>query len=79
MELSELVVFNGHLYSVDDRTGVVYKVTKDHKGHWKVIPWVILAEGNGEETKGQVLKLKYWLRKSFLSRGHLVSFRRTKV
>ena len=52
MELSELIVFNGHLYTVDDRTGVVYRVGKDKKGRWKVIPWVILADGNGEETKG---------------------------
>ena len=69
MELSELVVFNGHLYSVDDRTGVVYKVTKDHKGHWKVIPWVILAEGNGEETKGQVPKVKILAQKILLKSG----------
>ena len=47
MELSELVVFNGKLYSVDDRTGVVYHVENN-----KVVPWVILSDGNGEETKG---------------------------
>ena len=32
MELSDLAVFNGHLYTVDDRTGVVYKISKDQKG-----------------------------------------------
>ena len=47
MELSELVVFNGKLYSVDDRTGVVYHVENN-----KVVPWVILSDGNGGETKG---------------------------
>ena len=47
MELSELVVFNGKLYSVDDRTGVVYLVENN-----KVVPWVILSDGNGGETKG---------------------------
>ena len=52
MELSELVVFNGNLYTVDDRTGVVYKLSKDIKGRWHVVPWVILADGNGEESKG---------------------------
>ena len=36
MELSDLAVFNGHLYTVDDRTGVVYEISKDQKGHWKV-------------------------------------------
>ncbi|KAL4239927.1 Soluble calcium-activated nucleotidase 1 [Mactra antiquata] len=47
MELSELIVFNGKLYTVDDRTGVVYEIIKD-----KVIPWVILSDGNGKEGKG---------------------------
>lgn len=47
MELSELIVFNGRLYTVDDRTGVVYQIEGS-----KVVPWVILADGNGSETKG---------------------------
>ena len=47
MELSELVIFNGKLYSVDDRTGVVYQIENN-----KVVPWVILSDGNGGETKG---------------------------
>ena len=47
MELSELIAFNGHLYTVDDRTGVVYVLEKG-----KVVPWVILSDGNGGETKG---------------------------
>lgn len=38
MELSELVTFNGALYTVDDRTGVVYKLDGN-----KVVPWVILS------------------------------------
>ncbi|RWS02036.1 hypothetical protein B4U80_03917, partial [Leptotrombidium deliense] len=46
MELSELVVFNGKLYSCDDRTGVVYQI-KDHT----LIPWVILTDGNGSTSK----------------------------
>lgn len=29
MELSELIVFNGKLYSCDDRTGVVYQLIED--------------------------------------------------
>lgn len=48
MELSELVVFNGKLYTVDDRTGIVYEIYKN-----KVIPWVILSDGNGREEKGK--------------------------
>lgn len=47
MELSELVVFNGKLYSVDDRTGVVYNI----KG-LNAVPWVILPDGDGSVSKG---------------------------
>ncbi|KAL0993478.1 hypothetical protein UPYG_G00108530 [Umbra pygmaea] len=47
MELSELVVFNGKLYSVDDRTGVVYHIDGN-----KAVPWVILPDGNGSVSKG---------------------------
>jgi len=45
MELSELVVFNGHLYSCDDRTGIIYEIFIEKK---LAIPWVILPDGNGE-------------------------------
>lgn len=48
MELSELVAFNGKLYSVDDRTGVVYLIEGE-----KVVPWVILPDGDGSVAKGQ--------------------------
>ncbi|XP_061567110.1 soluble calcium-activated nucleotidase 1 isoform X2 [Cololabis saira] len=47
MELSELVVFNGKLYSVDDRTGVVYLIDGN-----KAVPWVILPDGDGSVAKG---------------------------
>ncbi|XP_035387826.1 soluble calcium-activated nucleotidase 1 isoform X1 [Electrophorus electricus] len=47
MELSELIVFNGKLYSVDDRTGVVYHI--DGKN---AVPWVILPDGDGSVSKG---------------------------
>uniref|UniRef100_A0A8C6T9U0 Soluble calcium-activated nucleotidase 1 n=1 Tax=Neogobius melanostomus TaxID=47308 RepID=A0A8C6T9U0_9GOBI len=47
MELSELVAFNGKLYSVDDRTGVVYQIEGD-----KAVPWVILPDGDGSVAKG---------------------------
>lgn len=49
MELSELVAFNGKLYTVDDRTGIVFEITRDHK----VIPWVILPDGDGRVSKGE--------------------------
>lgn len=47
MELSELVTFNGHLLTFDDRTGLVYTIAND-----KAIPWVILLDGDGHSTKG---------------------------
>lgn len=47
MELSELIAFNGRLYTVDDRTGIVYEVIDN-----QVIPWVVLSDGNGREPKG---------------------------
>lgn len=49
MELSELVVFNGKLYTVDDRTGVVYQIEGN-----KVVPWVILPDGDGTVGKGEL-------------------------
>ncbi|KAM4665060.1 soluble calcium-activated nucleotidase 1 [Discoglossus pictus] len=47
MELSELIVYNGKLYSVDDRTGVVYRVEGN-----RAVPWVILTDGDGTVDKG---------------------------
>ncbi|XP_010872604.1 soluble calcium-activated nucleotidase 1 isoform X2 [Esox lucius] len=47
MELSELAVFNGKLYSVDDRTGVVYHIDGN-----RAVPWVILPDGDGSIPKG---------------------------
>ena len=42
MELSELVWFNGAMCTVDDRTGVVYKISESG-----AVPWVILGDGDG--------------------------------
>ncbi|XP_035903168.1 soluble calcium-activated nucleotidase 1 [Anopheles stephensi] len=47
MELSELVVFNGRLLTFDDRTGLVYEIDGE-----KVLPWVLLMDGDGRTTKG---------------------------
>ena len=49
MELSELTAFNGKLYAVDDRTGIVFEITPDHRA----LPWVILADGDGNTEKGK--------------------------
>ncbi|XP_012258133.2 soluble calcium-activated nucleotidase 1 [Athalia rosae] len=47
MELSELVTFDGKLFAMDDRTGMVYSIEGD-----MVYPWVILMDGNGKNAKG---------------------------
>ncbi|XP_077979848.1 soluble calcium-activated nucleotidase 1-like [Glandiceps talaboti] len=49
MELSELQVFNGKLYSIDDRTGVVYQIDGDSA---TAIAWAILPDGDGTAAKG---------------------------
>ena len=76
MELSELIVFNGKLYSCDDRTGVIYQLIEDQTDSlineqnnssqstnkfkidiltnsklFKVLPWVILMDGDGIKEK----------------------------
>ncbi|XP_071444540.1 soluble calcium-activated nucleotidase 1 [Hetaerina americana] len=47
MELSELTVYNGKLITFDDRTGVIYEIDSN-----KLIPWVILPDGDGRASKG---------------------------
>ena len=48
MELSDLVAFNGKLYSCDDRTGVVFEIPPSGD----VRPWVVLQDGDGSVNKG---------------------------
>uniref|UniRef100_A0A7E4V2W3 Soluble calcium-activated nucleotidase 1 n=1 Tax=Panagrellus redivivus TaxID=6233 RepID=A0A7E4V2W3_PANRE len=43
MELSELHSFDGNLITVDDKTGVVYKIRGND-----LIPWLIESDGDGE-------------------------------
>lgn len=49
MELSELIVFNGKLYTCDDRTGIVFEITNFGA---KTIPFVVLQDGDGIQEKG---------------------------
>ena len=47
MELSDVIVFDGNILAADDRTGIVFKIIgKD------VVPWSILADGDGLSSKG---------------------------
>lgn len=48
LELSELIAFNGKLYTCDDRTGIIFEITHDYL----ILPWVILLDGNGQVSKG---------------------------
>ncbi|KAI3415265.1 hypothetical protein GPALN_004879 [Globodera pallida] len=48
MEMSDLCIFDGHLLTVDDRTGFVYRM--DNFTHME--PWVFLKDGPGNVTKG---------------------------
>lgn len=48
MELSDLTVFDGHLLTVDDRTGLIYRI----ENFKDIIPWVLLNDGPGNTTKG---------------------------
>uniref|UniRef100_A0A0K0EMI7 Apyrase n=1 Tax=Strongyloides stercoralis TaxID=6248 RepID=A0A0K0EMI7_STRER len=47
MELSDLKVFDGNLVTIDDRTGLLYKIKKN-----KAYPWVFLNDGSGDTLKG---------------------------
>ena len=49
MELSALVTYHNHLYTFDDRTGLVFELVKGNKA----IPRYILMEGDGNTEKGQ--------------------------
>eukprot|EP01147_Barroeca_monosierra_P002219 gene2219-5230_t len=51
-ELSELQVFNGKLYTADDRTGIIYEVVDQ-----RLVPRFILSDGDGNQQKG--LKIEW--------------------
>ncbi|CAI4228795.1 unnamed protein product [Auanema sp. JU1783] len=46
MELSDLVVFNHRLLTIDDRTGLIYEISEN-----AAVPWVFLNDGPGHQTK----------------------------
>ena len=52
MELSELVVFDGRMYAFDDRTGIIYEISKQ----FEAIPRHIAMEGNGDISKGMKIE-----------------------
>jgi len=57
-KLSTLNVFNGNLYTCDDKTGIVYELPLNETSEEiEPIPWVILADGN--YTGGQGFKCEW--------------------
>ena len=52
MELSELVMWNGRLYSIDDRSGIVFEIVDPKGPAPHVTPQFILTEGAGDTDKG---------------------------
>ncbi|XP_059476799.1 soluble calcium-activated nucleotidase 1 [Neocloeon triangulifer] len=52
MELSELVTFTGRLLTADDRTGVIYQLLEYGGQKPRVVPWVLLGDGDGHAAKG---------------------------
>uniref|UniRef100_A0A1B0FY67 Apyrase n=1 Tax=Phlebotomus papatasi TaxID=29031 RepID=A0A1B0FY67_PHLPP len=46
-ELSELIFFNGKLYTFDDKSGIIFHLLNN-----ELVPWVILGDGSGNETNG---------------------------
>lgn len=52
MELSELIWFNGKLYTMDDRSGIVFEILLDKT----VAPRFILPEGDGNTDKGMKIE-----------------------
>mmetsp|Transcript_2773 Transcript_2773/g.3949 ORF Transcript_2773/g.3949 Transcript_2773/m.3949 type:complete len:432 (+) Transcript_2773:106-1401(+) len=56
MELSELIMYNQKMYSVEDRTGIVYEIM-DFKGESPyAVPRIITTEGDGNTDKGMKLE-----------------------
>ncbi|CAM9337634.1 unnamed protein product [Chrysoparadoxa australica] len=56
MELSELIDFQGKLYTMDDRSGIVFEAIREDTGDWHVAPKWILGEGDGSHDKGMKIE-----------------------
>ncbi|CAJ0603381.1 unnamed protein product [Cylicocyclus nassatus] len=76
MEMSDIVEFNNRLLTVDDKTGLVYDITK-RKG--KAIPWLFLNSGPGNTTSG--MKVEWLTEKDGLlyAGGHGSEYRNTST
>lgn len=52
MELSELLTFNDKLYTVGDKTGIVFEIFNE-----TMIPFVIMPTGDGRQYEGNLAVL----------------------
>lgn len=52
MELSELILWNGRMYTMDDRSGIVFEIVDYSTPKAHVVPRFILMEGDGNTDKG---------------------------
>lgn len=52
MELSELIIWNDKMYSMDDRSGIVFEIVGYKTATPRVVPRWILMEGDGNTDKG---------------------------
>jgi Apyrase len=52
MELSELILWNDRMYTMDDRSGIVYEIVDFRTESARVVPRFILMEGDGNTEKG---------------------------
>jgi soluble calcium-activated nucleotidase 1 len=52
MELSELIMWNNRLYTMDDRSGIVYEILDFSTPQARVVPRYVLMEGDGNTDKG---------------------------
>lgn len=52
MELSDLIRYNGKVYTFDDRSGIVYEVVHPDATTPRAYPRHILMEGDGDTNKG---------------------------
>mmetsp|Transcript_8821 Transcript_8821/g.16917 ORF Transcript_8821/g.16917 Transcript_8821/m.16917 type:complete len:406 (-) Transcript_8821:225-1442(-) len=56
MELSELIMYNSRLFTVEDRTGIVYEILDFQGPSPYVVPRLITSEGDGDTDKGMKLE-----------------------
>nr|AEP27177.1 apyrase-1 isoform 2 [Heligmosomoides bakeri] len=73
MEMSDLVKFNGHLLSPDDKTGMIFEIEDK-----KAIPWLFLNSGPGNTTSGMKAEWMTLKDDQLYVGGHGMAYRNKK-